>query len=81
MITINAYTSTKMELCQDCAASEPQDMLAPNQSYGLDSDPDTGEIFEPHFGKFPCDLCGDRLAGHRFGATLLTKTTTVKGEL
>lgn len=79
MITVNAYTSTKMKLCQDCAASEPQDMLARNQSYGLDSDPETGEILEPGFGTLPCDLCGEGLAGHRFTATLLTKTTTTGG--
>ncbi len=80
MITVNDYTATRIVVCQDCAVDEPPH-LAANEHYGLDSDPDTGEILEPHFGKFPCDLCGDSLAGHRFGATLLTKTTTVKGEL
>jgi hypothetical protein len=80
MITINDYTSARLELCVDCAEwLTTTGRLNPNQFVGLRSDLDTGELLEPHFGKSPCDLCGSELAGDRYPATLLTKTTTVRG--
>lgn len=74
MITVNDYSATRLEVCADCAAGS--DRAVSNQFWGLDVDPDTGEILEPHFGAMPCDWCYTRLWGHRYGATLLTRTTT-----
>jgi len=81
MITINDYTADRLLICVDCAAwSSEHGRLNPQQFVGLRSDLDTGELLEPHFGKSPCDLCGSTLAGDRYPATLLTKTTTVRGK-
>lgn len=75
MIIINDYTTTRVTGCYECLAAE---------LFHADShiDYDTGEIgdtIEPHFGKSPCDICGETLAGHRFNGVILNKTTTVRG--
>lgn len=79
MITINDYTATPLRVCVDCAEFVTALSAIGNKYVGLDADPETGEILEPSFGKSPCDVCDTRLAGDRYSATLLEKTTTVRG--
>jgi len=74
MITINDYTAHRVTGCYDCLESE---LFHADHEH----DPETGEtldIIGPHFGKSPCDVCGETLAGHRFDGIILTVTTTTR---
>lgn len=62
MITTRKWDIIECYVCVDCLE---RDYFAPT------ADLDTGEWIDHHtFAKFPCDLCGQTLAGERIGGAI-----------
>jgi hypothetical protein len=73
MITVTNWEAVRLHrICADCAGHSGN--LPGVGLVGLDTDPDTGEILEPHFSWGPCDLCHTPDGGNYFQGTLLIKT-------